>query len=266
MALNRVWIPSPNYSSRGGATVTTIVCHTAEGAANIRDLGAWFANPSSQVSSHVGIDDTPNTVGEYVNFDRKAWTAANANPWSVQAELCAFAAWTADDWAAHPTMLDNTAAWIAEEAARFGIPLRLLSASEAQNPNVAGVCQHNDLGAMGGGHWDCGPAFPIDHVLQLAQGGGRPPAPKPPEVTDMAAPCTVTDSDGRQWVFYKGPRGELWARCGSDAPFGLGGNVTDAISVIPGPRLQFDVYAYAPNGDLWSRHAEGYDWGDWYAV
>jgi hypothetical protein len=33
------------------------------------------------------------------------------------------------------------------------------------------VCQHNDLGAGGGGHWDCGPSFPIDYVLDLARGG-----------------------------------------------------------------------------------------------
>lgn len=82
----------------------------------------------------------------------------------------------------------------------------------------------------------------------------------------MAAPATCTDSDDRQWVFYKGTDKQLWARCGSDEPFALGGEVTDAITVVPGPRLQFDVYAYAPNGSCWSRHAEGYDWGDWYQL
>jgi len=258
-------MPSPNYSSRGGAAVRLIVLHTAEGALTIESLGNYFASSSSGVSSHAGADDTPNTVGEYVARDRKAWTASNANPVSVQIELCAFAAWGPDDWAAHPTMLENTAKWVAEEADAFGIPITKLSATEAQGGG-RGVCQHNDLGAWGGGHWDCGPAFPIDRVLDMARGGGRPqPEPKP-EVIEMAAPATCTDSDGRQWVFYKGPRGELYARCDADPAFTLGGNVTDAIAVIPGPRLQFDVYAYAPNGQLWSRHAEGFDWGDWYAV
>jgi hypothetical protein len=171
MALKRVSIPSPNYSSRGGARVTTIVLHTAEGATTYQSLGSFFQNPGSGVSSHVGIDDTPGTVGEYVPRSGKAWTAANANPWAVQAELCAFAAWSAADWAAHPQMLANTAAWIAEEAAAFGIPLTLLSDAQAQDPNVMGVCQHADLGSMGGGHWDCGPAFPIQQVLQMAAGG-----------------------------------------------------------------------------------------------
>ena len=180
MALTRIPYPSPNYSSRSGATVTTIVLHTAEGALTIASLGAWFQNPSAGVSSHVGIDDTPATVGEYVPRSGNAWTAANANRWSVQAELCAFASWTPDDWAAHPTMLENTAAWIAEEAEAFGIPIVKLSASQAQDPNARGVCQHNDLGSMGGGHWDCGPNFPIDQVLAMAAGGGGSAAPGPP--------------------------------------------------------------------------------------
>src|SRR5215470_3332719 len=178
MPLDRVPYPTANYSSRGGAAVSLIVVHTAEGATNIADLGAWFANPASGVSSHVGIDDTANTVGEYVRRDYKAWTAANANPVAVQAELCAFAAWTPADWDDHPDMLANTAAWIAEEAAYFGIPIVKLSADEAQGGGT-GVCQHVDLGSWGGGHWDCGPDFPIDQVLEMAAGSSPPPTPAP---------------------------------------------------------------------------------------
>jgi hypothetical protein len=209
MTLRRVSIPSPNYSSRGGAQVTTIVLHTAEGATTYQSLGSFFANPSSQVSSHTGIDDTPNTVGEYVPRSGKAWTAGNANPWSIQTELCAFAKWDSAEWQRHPNMLANCAAWIAEEAAYFGIPLVNLSASQAQNPAVKGVCQHNDLGSMGGGHWDCGPAFPIDQVLAMAAGGAAPtPEPEPePEVPDMiAAPCTFTIDNVQQAFYVAGGR------------------------------------------------------------
>jgi len=180
MSLNRVPYPTGNYSSRGGAPVRLIVLHTAEGARNIADLGAWFANPASGVSSHVGIDDTANTVGEYVRRDYKAWTAANANPVAVQAELCAFADWDAAEWNRHPNMLANTAAWIAEEAKAFAIPIVKLTAGQAQGSG-RGVCQHNDLGSWGGGHWDCGPAFPIDAVIALAQ--GVTPTPPPPALS-----------------------------------------------------------------------------------
>lgn len=200
MSLYRDPMPSPNYSNRGSARVTTIVLHTAEGALDYQSLGNYFASSSAGVSSHVGIDDTPGVVGEYVHRDGKAWTASSANPWSVQAELCAFAAWDRAEWDRHPTMLANTAAWIAEEAEAFGIPLVQLDAAGAQDPNVAGVCQHNDLGAMGGGHWDCGPAFPIAEVLELARGGTAPaPTLKGDDDMPYFLFSPTAGGDGRWW-------------------------------------------------------------------
>jgi hypothetical protein len=174
---------SPNYSGRGGSGVRLIVLHTAEGATTIESLGSFFQNPSSGVSSHTGIDDKAGIVGEYVDRGNKAWTAANANPYSVQTELCAFAKWDTATWNQHPNMLNNCAAWIAEEAAAFKIPIVRLSAAQAQGGGT-GVCQHVDLGAAGGGHWDCGPGFPMDSVLSIAA-GGKPvtPGPTPPTPT-----------------------------------------------------------------------------------
>lgn len=179
MALKRKSMPSPNYSSRGGAAVRLIVVHTAEGATTIESLGNFFASSSSEVSSHTGIDDKAGTIGEYVKRNNKAWTAANANPVAVQTELCAFAKWSHDEWMRHPNMLDNCAKWIAEEAAAFGIPITKLSASQAQGSG-RGVCQHADLGSWGGGHWDCGGSFPLDYVLDIARSEKPSPAPKPP--------------------------------------------------------------------------------------
>ena len=123
MTLTRKWIPSPNYSSRGGANVRLIVVHTAEGALTIEALGNFFKSSSAGVSSHTGADDKKNTIGEYVKRGNKAWTAANANPYAVQIELCAFAKWSRDEWMRHPNMLANCAAWIKEEAAKFEIPI-----------------------------------------------------------------------------------------------------------------------------------------------
>jgi hypothetical protein len=71
-------------------------------------------------------------------------------------------------------MLANLAAWIAEEAAYFGIPIVALTPDQAQDPAARGVCQHVDLGSMGGGHVDCGDAFPLDHVLEMAKGADMP--------------------------------------------------------------------------------------------
>jgi hypothetical protein len=181
--------------------VTHIVLHTAEGATTYQSLGNYFANSASGVSSHTGIDDTPGVIGEYVDRGGKAWTASNANPFSVQAELCAFAAWDGAEWSRHPNMLANAAAWIAEEAAAFGLPIDDIAA-QAQNSTAMGVCQHNDLGAMGGGHWDCGPDFPVGQVLDMARGGTQPqPEPEPPEEDDdMGLTICRSDKGDPQYV------------------------------------------------------------------
>jgi len=175
MTLNRVAIPSPSYSNRGSAPVRLLVIHTAEGSRTIESLGGWFANPSNKVSSHAGADDKPNTVGIYVQRAYSAWTAASANPVSCQIELCGFASWDAAEWSRHPNMLQNTASWLAEEAAAFGVPLTRLNPSQAQGSG-RGVCAHADLGSWGGNHWDPGPNFPMDQVIAMAKGQ---PAPGP---------------------------------------------------------------------------------------
>lgn len=204
MALTRVWMPSPNYSSRGGSAVRLIIIHSSEGAQTYQSLGNFFSNPSSQVSSHVGIDSTPNTIGEYVSRPNKAWTAANANPVAIQAELCtpsgASVGWSTSDWNARPVMLSNLAQWIAEEAAYYNIPIVRLTASQAQT-NGRGVCQHLDLGGWGGGHVDCGPGFPIDAVIAQAA-GSKPPSPPTPEEPDMKpAGCVFTMDPNQQQYF-----------------------------------------------------------------
>jgi N-acetylmuramoyl-L-alanine amidase len=198
MTLTRAPIPSPNYSSRGGAPVRLIVIHTAQGALSFQELGNFFSNPGSGVSSQVGIDDTPGVVGEYVRRDYKSWCAAAFNPEATQAELCAFAEWSPAEWADHPQMLINTAAWVAEEAWYFGIPLVVLTPEQAQG-GAAGVCGHGDLGQAGGGHWDPGPSFPMAAVVEAARSGA---GPKP--TGGGAVEICPTPSGAGYWV------------CGSD--------------------------------------------------
>ena len=199
MALRRVWIPSPNHSSRGGSSVRLVVIHTAEGSTSYQSLGSFFSSSSSGVSSHTGIDDTPNTVGEYVRRGDKAWTQANANPYSVATELCGFASWGPGDWDRHPTMLENCARWIAEECAHYGIPLVKLNASQAQG-GQRGVCGHVDLGSSGGGHWDPGPDFPWGRVMDMAKGGTSSTPPPPPKPTYLEANMVCQDPvTGGNW-------------------------------------------------------------------
>jgi hypothetical protein len=159
-------------------------------------LGSYFQG-NVQASSHTGADDKPGVIGEYVKRDNKAWTCAEFNPVAVQIELCAFAAWSTDEWYRHPNMLENCARWIAEEADHYGIPIDRLSSSEAQGSG-RGVCQHVDLGSRGGGHHDCGAGFPMDHVLTMARGH---PAPAPGPTEEELAIAATVNPDGRIEVF-----------------------------------------------------------------
>lgn len=161
-------ISSPNRSSRGKAPVRLIVIHTAEGARTAAALGAYFAKPAAQSSSHVGIDDA--VVEQYVPYDQAAWTIRSANPISDNAELCGFAAWTRDQWLGeHRRMLELAAGWIRERCLARGIPIRKLTPAQV-GAGAAGVCGHVDwtLGTGDGTHTDPGKGFPWDVVMEMA--------------------------------------------------------------------------------------------------
>ncbi|HET6194116.1 MAG TPA: N-acetylmuramoyl-L-alanine amidase [Acetobacteraceae bacterium] len=193
MALKRDWIPSPNYSSRGGSGVRLVIVHTAEGALTYKALGNYFASGSAGVSSHTGIDDTPGRIGEYVKRPNKAWTSGDANPYSVNVELCGFAAWSPAEWERHPTMLDNCARWIAEECRHYGIPITKLGAG--QTASGRGVCGHVDVSGPGG-HWDPGPSFPWSKVIAAAKSGGPVYGPPPPPPWTPATLSTLGADPG----------------------------------------------------------------------
>lgn len=215
--LKRVWIASPNYSSRSGS-VRLVVVHTAEGARSFRDLGAFFGNSSSQVSSHTGIDNERGTIGEYVKRPNKAWTQASYNSMAVSTELCGApfdtsqpcgANWSAAEWNKHDAMLANVADWIREECEYYGLPITKLSASQAQGSG-RGVCGHVDLGPAGGGHYDPGPNFPWSRVMEMARTGTDPepePEPKPKEPDDRLV--AVRKPDGALEIFNELPSGEV---------------------------------------------------------
>ena len=183
MSLNRIWTPSPNYNS--GRSRTQILCvHTTEGATTIASIMNYCASSSAGVSYQVAFDDTPGTIGEMVRPGDRPWAAMSANDWGEHGVCCGFVAWSTDEWLSHATLLDNCAAWLAEESARTGIPLVKISGADI-TAGRAGVCGHWDTSQAGSGsdHTDPEPNFPWDHVLTLAGGGvpdTRPPAPVPP--------------------------------------------------------------------------------------
>lgn len=186
MSLTRVWTPSGNYS--GGGTKRLIVIHTMEGFTGTNgayDCAKYFQGDVG-ASSHVCIDNNRGRIWECVNRANGAWTQCNFNSVSVSAEQSGYASWSRDYWLNNrENELRNTADWIAEEAKKFGIPIRALTAGEAQGGGK-GVCQHRDLGSTGCGHSDCGNGYPMDQVIKWA--GGSSSTPTPPSGGTQAPP------------------------------------------------------------------------------
>jgi len=149
-------------SSRGGTRPKLTVLHDTEGAnvpGSIRDLqglGAWFNRPSTQASSHVGVD-SDGYAARYVKDGAKAWTQAAFNPQSLSIEQIGFASQTT--WP--ELQLKKTAMYVAYWSKKYDIPIR--------RSTTHGVCEHQHLGALGGGHRDCGPRYPFDRVLTMAR-------------------------------------------------------------------------------------------------
>jgi len=184
MSLIRDWRPSPNYNTSGGSK-RLLVIHTTEGFTGnngMYDLAAYFAGPVG-ASSDVGIDNFhPGRIVEMVAPQNNAWTQCNYNSHTAASvEQCAYASWSRSTWLNDKEqLLRNTAAWLAEESARFGIPLTELDSSASQGSGC-GVTYHSRLGSSGCGHSDPGSGYPLDVVLDWARGGTAPPIP--PEIT-----------------------------------------------------------------------------------
>jgi len=261
VAIKEVWIPSPHYSSPQSYMVAAF--HTTEGAMKYRDLGAWFQNPSAQCSSHHGADNYERGVfGAYVYEDKKAWTQAGANPWTLSIELCAYASWSRSTWLNSKSILvDNAAEWLNYICDKYHIPFTLLNNSQAQSGTVKGVCQHVNFGSMGSGHHDCGDGFPIDVVLDKAKkwgSGGSQPAPEGSSL--MSA--SVAIYQGKQYFAYLNGAGTVCVNGGAVDPSQKGASSgcdiaidqetgRKVVSYSNGDRI-FCTYTQEPGSNSWA--------------
>jgi len=223
MALVRHWYPSPNYSSGGSNRL--LVIHTTEGftgSNGMYDCAIYFQG-NVGASSNVCIDNFhPGHICEGVSRSHNAWTQCNYNSQTAASvEQCAYASWSRSTWLNDKMpLLENVAAWLAEESAYFGIPLTELSSSQSQDGYSKGVTYHSRLGSAGCGHSDPGSGYPLDVVLDMARGGSGGGGGTPPPQGPVA---------GEDYVIIPGKPGnwlkltqEFMAADGSKAQMGIG--------------------------------------------
>jgi N-acetyl-anhydromuramyl-L-alanine amidase AmpD len=157
-----------NQSSRNGVRPQLIVIHATEssqqpGSSDLAAIGAWFDNPGAQVSAHVCTDADGNSA-RFVADERKAWHVAGYNSVSLGVEQIGRAAqgsWSREE-------LRETARWAARWSIRWDIPIRKAAVADGHVLR-SGIIRHSELGIIGGGHFDPGPAYPMHDLLALAR-------------------------------------------------------------------------------------------------
>ena len=108
---------------------------------------AWLCNPRAQASAHIVIDETGSEATQLVPLAAKAWHAAAYNARSVGVEH----ANTSAKGYASDAQLRVSARVFGFLCLHLGVPPRW-----ARGGAGAGICRHLDLGALGGGHTQCG--------------------------------------------------------------------------------------------------------------
>lgn len=136
------WQASPNFSSRGGASITAVTIHDTEG--NFAGSLSWLRNSASGASAHYIIRSVDGYTVQMVRESDKAWHVRDENPYTVGIEHEGFVArpeyYT-------PAMYNASAALTRYLIDRYNIPLsRTRVKGHIDFPNNS----HTDPG----GWWD----------------------------------------------------------------------------------------------------------------
>src|SRR3990167_5349096 len=73
--------PSPNFGSRKGSSITSVVLHYSI-SRTAESVLSWFSLPTSQVSSHYVVDKD-GTIYRCVQDEKAAWHAGGSELWGV---------------------------------------------------------------------------------------------------------------------------------------------------------------------------------------
>lgn len=165
-----VWKRSPNQSDRHGARVDLLIWH--ESAGHYKGDVSWLCNPVADASAHIVLREDGNEATQLVALHRKAWHAyPHFNPVSVGVEHSNV---TAKGYATDH-QLEVSARIFGWLCLHLHVPPRW-----ARGGVGRGVCYHGELGALGGGHTQCGPnpagwhRF-LEHLhAEVARGHYRP--------------------------------------------------------------------------------------------
>lgn len=169
------FVPARHFGWASRTAIDVIVLHSAEVGefhSSAESVAAFFKNgPPKPASAHYCVDD--DSIVQCVRDKDIAFHAPGVNQRSLGIEQAGYAKQTREEWLDPygQRMLRLVARLVAAKAAEYQVPLVWLTPAELA-AGQRGLCQHIDVTkafpGKGAGHYDCGPNYPKDVVLQWA--------------------------------------------------------------------------------------------------
>ena len=134
-----------NSGTRPLSAIHYVVIHDEE-ASSAESAAKWFANPASEGSAHLCVDDI--ICYRTLNDEQVPWAAANRNFDGFHIELAGFASWAKMVWKVkHLKTLKRAAFKTAQACHRFKIPTDWVTASDMV-AGKKGITTHREISAF----------------------------------------------------------------------------------------------------------------------
>lgn len=173
----RGWSVAPN-------SIRAVVLHSMESGEKgntAENVQSWFASGSGAPMASIHKNFDSNSIAPSVRVEDEAFHAPPASRWAIGYEQAGMARQSAAEW--HDpfswAMLQIVASELALDCHAHRIPLVIRSIEDLKAGRIDGVYDHNTVSKAFGGsdHWDCGPGYPIQQVLEMARKGAHTVTP-----------------------------------------------------------------------------------------
>lgn len=236
------WVESPNWNTRSGVPLDTIVIHDTEGSYS--GTISWFLNTASQVSAHYVVRSSDGDVTQMVREDKRAWHASCWNSRSLGIEHEGFR---------------NQTGWYTEAMYVSSAKLSSWMANKWGIPKDRGHFRGHEELTDCNNHSDPGPNWDWAHYMDLVVNGGNPPPPPLPDLDIHVAIGDVNEpGQARDFEDQGASKGIFDLFEGEEVTEeivvsnGAGGAVTDAVVIgfwVEEPWLVAKSYTILTNWD-----------------